>query len=39
MPVCVPIKDLKDTAAFTCTIQNAKGSVTVTKMATMCLLL
>ena len=31
MPVCVPIKDLKDTATFTRTIQNATGPVTVTK--------
>lgn len=31
MPVCVPIKDMKDTAAFTRTIEEAPGPVTVTK--------
>ena len=31
MPVCVPIKDMKDTAAFTRTIEQASGPVTVTK--------
>ena len=31
MPACVPIKDMKDTAAFTRTIEEAPGPVTVTK--------
>ncbi len=31
MPTCVPIKDLKDTAAFTKTIEGAAGPVTVTR--------
>lgn len=31
MPVCVPIKDMKDTAAFTRRIEEASGPVTVTK--------
>ena len=31
MPTCVPIKDLKDTAAFTKTIEGATGPVTVTR--------
>ena len=31
MPVCVPIKDMKDTASFAKTIENARGPVTVTK--------
>lgn len=31
MPVCVPIKDMKDTAAFTRKIEKADGPVTVTK--------
>lgn len=31
MPVCVPIKDMKDTAAFTRKIEEASGPVTVTK--------
>lgn len=31
MPICVPIKDMKDTAAFTRTIEEAPGPVTVTR--------
>ncbi len=31
MPVCVPIKDMKDTAAFTRKIEEASGPVTVTR--------
>lgn len=31
MPVCVPIKDLKDTAKFARTVEEAAGPVTVTK--------
>lgn len=31
MPICVPIKDMKDTAAFTRRIEEASGPVTVTK--------
>lgn len=31
MPSCVPIKDLKDTAAFTKTVESAAGPVTVTR--------
>lgn len=31
MPVCVPIKDMKNTAAFTRKIEEASGPVTVTK--------
>lgn len=31
MPICVPIKDMKDTAAFTRRIEEAGGPVTVTK--------
>lgn len=31
MPVCVPIKEMKDTAAFTRTVEEAPGPVTVTK--------
>ena len=31
MPTCVPIKDMKDTAAFTRTVEEASGPVIVTK--------
>lgn len=31
MPTCVPIKDMKDMAAFTRSVQEAPGPVTVTK--------
>ena len=31
MPVCIPVKDMKDTAAFARTIEEAPGPVTVTK--------
>jgi prevent-host-death family protein len=31
MPTCVPIKDMKDTAAFTRTVEEAPSPVTVTK--------
>lgn len=31
MPVCVPIKDMKNTASFTRTVENAPGPVIVTK--------
>ena len=31
MPVCVPIKDLKDTAKFAKTVEQAAGPVVVTK--------
>lgn len=31
MPTCVPIRDMKDTAAFTQLVDEASGSVTVTK--------
>ena len=31
MPTCVPIKDMKDTAAFTRTVEEAGGPVIVTK--------
>ena len=31
MPVCVPVKDMKDTAAFAKTVEEAPGPVTVTK--------
>ena len=31
MPVCVPIKDLKDTAKFAKTVEEAAGPVTVTR--------
>lgn len=31
MSICVPIKDLKDTAAFTNTVQKSDGPVIVTK--------
>ena len=31
MPVCVPIKDMKDTAAFARRIDEAAGPVTVTR--------
>ena len=33
MPVCAPIKDMKDTAAFTRRIDEAAGPVTVTRIA------
>ena len=31
MPVCIPAKDMKDTAAFARTIEEASGPVVVTK--------
>lgn len=31
MPKCVPIRDMKDTAEFTRTVEEADGPVTVTK--------
>ncbi|MDO5358808.1 MAG: type II toxin-antitoxin system prevent-host-death family antitoxin [Slackia faecicanis] len=31
MPVCVPVKDMKDTAAFARTVESAPGPVTVTR--------
>ena len=31
MPVCVPIKDLKDTAKFARTVEEASGPVIVTR--------
>lgn len=31
MPTCVPIKDMKDTAAFTRVVEEANGPVTVTR--------
>ena len=31
MPVCVPIKDMKDTAKFSRLVEEASGPVTVTK--------
>lgn len=31
MPTCVPIKNMKDMAAFTRTVQEAPGPVSVTK--------
>ena len=31
MPVCVPIKDLKDTAKFSRLVEEADGPITVTK--------
>ena len=31
MPVCVPIKDLKDTARFSRLVEEASGPITVTK--------
>ena len=31
MPVCVPIKDLKDTARFSRLVEEAAGPITVTK--------
>ena len=31
MPVCVPIKDLKDTARFSRLVEEAPGPITVTK--------
>lgn len=31
MPVCVPIKEMKDTASFARIIEGASGPVTVTK--------
>ena len=31
MPVCVPIKDMKDTAKFARLVEEADGPVTVTK--------
>lgn len=31
MPTCVPIRDMKDTAAFTQLIDEASGPVTVTR--------
>lgn len=31
MPMCVPIKELKDTAAFTKTVNEAPGPITITK--------
>lgn len=31
MTVCVPIKELKDTATFTSTVQKSEGPVIVTK--------
>lgn len=31
MPVCVPIKDMRDTAGFTALVESAAGPVTVTK--------
>lgn len=31
MPVCVPVKDMKDTASFARTVEEAGGPVTVTR--------
>ena len=31
MPVCVPIKDMKDTARFSRLVEEADGPITVTK--------
>ncbi len=31
MPICVPIKDMKDTAKFARLVEEANGPVTVTK--------
>lgn len=31
MPACVPIKDLKDTAAFSRKVETARGPITVTR--------
>lgn len=31
MPICVPIKDLKDTAKFARTVEEASGPITVTR--------
>ena len=31
MPVCVPIKDMRDTAAFAALVHESAGPVTVTK--------
>ena len=31
MPVCVPIKDMKDTAKFSRLVEEADGPITVTK--------
>lgn len=31
MPTCVPIKDLRDTAAFDATVENSPTPITVTK--------
>ena len=31
MPICVPIKDMKDTARFARIVEEAEGPVTVTK--------
>ena len=31
MPICVPIKDMKDTAKFARLVEEASGPVTVTK--------
>lgn len=31
MPTCMPIKDMKDTAAFARSIEEASGPVTITK--------
>lgn len=31
MPVCVPVKDMKDTATFARTVESAPGPVTVTR--------
>lgn len=31
MPICVPIKDMRDTAKFSALVESAPGPVTVTK--------
>lgn len=31
MPICVPIKDMRDTAKFSALVESASGPVTVTK--------
>lgn len=31
MPVCVPVKDMRDTSAFVALVERSEGPVTVTK--------